>query len=134
MVFHTFVGGMVEHYLQQLVNSHTGNRRKKTMQVYQMLGFPGCLGCVCVNTRVCMSVCVWRVDVCLWACACVCIYGCVCISVCACLSICMYLCTYVFVSITACVNVCEGGMLYVRVGEVVAGDILCHGRGRMLPK
>jgi hypothetical protein len=35
---------MVEHYFTQFVAMHTGERLKKGMQVYQMLGFPGCLG------------------------------------------------------------------------------------------
>jgi hypothetical protein len=43
-IFHTFVDGMVDHYFNQFVGLHTGDRREKAMQVYQMLGFPGCAG------------------------------------------------------------------------------------------
>jgi hypothetical protein len=37
-IFHTSVDGMVDHYFNQFVGLHTGDRRKKAMQVYQMLG------------------------------------------------------------------------------------------------
>ena len=43
-IFHEFVDGMVEHFFSSWVKIHKGDRLTKAMIVYQMLGFPGCMG------------------------------------------------------------------------------------------
>ena len=43
-IFHQFVEGMVNHYFTIWVKVHEGEDQVKCLQVYLMLGFPGCLG------------------------------------------------------------------------------------------
>jgi hypothetical protein len=44
VLFHQFVEGLVDHFFDSWVKMHTGERLTRSMQVYQMLGFPGCRG------------------------------------------------------------------------------------------
>ena len=43
-IFHQFVEGMVDHYFAIWVKVHEGEDQVQCLQVYQMLGFPCCLG------------------------------------------------------------------------------------------
>jgi hypothetical protein len=45
-IFHQFLDGMVEHFFDMFVTIPKGDKLKKVMEVYKMLGFNGCFGSI----------------------------------------------------------------------------------------